>query len=114
MDYLRWLDMNAGPEYYFYWRCAITHITIIICVVFGYCMPVLYLVGFVSIYIQYIFDRYRIAYFYRLPPMFNTELTLNLCSYMNIASIVGLCMLFWQYTNKQMFDNKIDPIIYPD
>lgn len=81
---------------------------------FGYCMPVLYLVAFVSIVIQYFFDRYRIAYFYRKPPMFSIKLTLSVLSLMSLASTAGLCMLFWQYTNKQMFDNKIDPIEYDD
>lgn len=46
--------------------------------------------------------------------MFNTELTLHLLQYMPIASIAGLMMLFWQYTNEQMFANKVDPIWYED
>lgn len=50
-DYLTWLDKYGGPEYYFYWRVAITHVTIIISLMFGYCMPVLYLVALVSILI---------------------------------------------------------------
>ena len=54
------------------------------------------------------------AYFFRKPPMFSIRLTMSLLSFMSLASTFGLCMLFWQYTNKQMFDNKIDPIEYED
>ena len=99
-DYLTWLDTQGGPDYYFYWRVAITHVTILICLLFGYCMPVLYLVGMWAIILQYVFDRWRIAYFYRLPPMFSTRLTLTLLQHMSLASTCGLCMLFWQMTNK--------------
>lgn len=94
-DYLWWLEMNAGPEYFFYWRVAITQVTIIIVLLFGYCMPALYLIGLFALLLQYILDRYRIAYFYRAPPQFNTELTLQLLQYMSLASTIGLGMLFW-------------------
>lgn len=113
-DYLTWLDTHGGPEYYFYWRVAITHVTILICLLFGYCMPILYLVGMYAIILQYSMDRARIAYFWRLPPIFSTRLTLSLLQHMSLASTMGLCMLFWMMTNKQMFDNKIDPIAYED
>ena len=48
-DYLTWLDKHGGPEYYFYWRVAITQVTILISLLFGYCIPVLYLIAFGSL-----------------------------------------------------------------
>lgn len=99
-DYMTWLDLYAGPEYYFYWRVGITHVTVFVCLLFGSCMPFLYFVGMLAIMIQYGYDRARIAYFYRLPPMFNTRLTLSLLQHMSLTSTCGLCMLFWMMTNR--------------
>lgn len=55
-------------------------------------------------------DRWTLAYFYKLPPMYNDELTKSMLRIISFVPIFSLSILFWQSTNKQMFDNKIDKI----
>lgn len=48
-DYLSFIDLYAGPEYYFYYKCSITNIIVFTCIIFGGCMPILYFIGLFAI-----------------------------------------------------------------
>ena len=109
-DMLTYMEMHAGPEYPFYYQPGKTIIVVLVCIVFGSSMPMLFLMAMVSLSVQYLVDRWTLAYFYRLPPPYSDKLTLSLLNAMSVAPIVSLSILFWQYTNKQMFDNRIDKI----
>lgn len=107
---LTFLEMNAGPEYPFYNQIAQTKITLWICLLLGPCMPVMYAVALLALSIQYVTDRLTLAYFHRLPPMYSDRLTLSLVTSMTNIPLVQLGIVFWLYTNNQMFENRIDPI----
>ena len=77
---------------------------------FGPAFPILYFIALIAIGIQYFIDRLTLSYFYRLPPKFSEKLTLQTVRIMAIAPLFSLLVSFWLYTNKQMFDNKIDKI----
>lgn len=55
-------------------------------------------------------ERLSLTYFYRIPPKFSDKLTLLNIKIMSFAPISSLFLTFWLHTNKQMFDNKIDPV----
>lgn len=42
--------------------------------------------------------------------MYSDRLTMNLLKIMSVIPMFSLCVLFWQYTNRQMFENEIDKI----
>lgn len=113
-DYLSFLDLNAGPEYCFYYKCAITNLVVITSIVFGGGMPILYFIGLIAIAFQYFSDRLVLTYFYRMPPKYTERLTLGTIKLISFAPMVGLSLLCWQYTNMQMFDNKIDHLSTQD
>ena len=73
-------------------------------------MPAFYLLGIIALACQYIVDRLTLCYFYRLPPMYSEVLTLETLDILKYVPPITLTMLFWQFTNKQMFDNLVDPI----
>jgi uncharacterized membrane protein YphA (DoxX/SURF4 family) len=56
-DYLRFLDLYAGPHYNFQYKCAAISIVITICVVLGPAMPFLYLVAVLALLVTYVLDR---------------------------------------------------------
>jgi len=56
-------------------------------------------------------DRLTLTYFYRLPPKFSEKLTLQIVRVLAVAPLFSMLVAFWLYTNKQMFDNRIDKII---
>lgn len=109
-DYLAFLDLHAGPEYYFYYKAAITSLIVFTCILFGGSMPILYFIGLFAILLQYLLDRWTLAYFYRLPPKYSAGLTLGIIEVISYAPVCALAILAWQYTNMQMFDNKVDEL----
>lgn len=48
-DYLTFLEMNAGPEYFFYYKAATTNLLMLGCFLLGSSIPVLYLIGAIGI-----------------------------------------------------------------
>lgn len=75
-------------------------------------MPIFYLIGVIALGVQYVIDRLTLAYFYRLPPMYTELMTIVTLELMSWVPLATLSILFWQYTNRQMFDNVIDPITF--
>lgn len=114
MDYLSFIESYAGPEYIFFYKAAVANLTMMVCFILGGCMPAFYLIGIVAIATQYTVDRVSLAYHYRLPPMYSEILTLGTLEMMSWIPLVTLIMLFWCYTNNQMFDNIITPINFED
>lgn len=88
--------------------------TIFVCLLLGGSMPILYFIGMIAIAFQYLCDRLTLAYFYRLPPMYTERLTIGTLELASFVPLLGLSLLFWQYTNMQMFDNEIDTITTQD
>ena len=99
-DMLTYMDMYAGPEYPFYYQVAKTIIIVMVCVIFGSSMPMLYLLAIIALVLQYIVDRWSLAYFHRQPPMYTDKLTKAMLNMLSVAPILSLSILFWQYTNK--------------
>lgn len=55
-------------------------------------------------------DKLFLTYFYRLPPKYSEQLTLLSIETMIFAPLASLMVSYWAFGNRQMFDNKIDPI----
>ena len=107
-DYLRFRDSEAGPEYAFYYQVGKTTVTVAICLSLGGLMPILYPVALVYCIVQYIVDRMALAYFYRLPPRYGTHLEEIAATMITYCIPISFGLMLWQYTNKQMFGNRID------
>lgn len=94
-DYLRFLDLYAGPEYEFHQKVATTNVVIIISMLFGGSMPVLYLLGALTLANQYFIERLSLAYFFRLPPKFTEMMPLTTIRFMSYSQVVGTAILLW-------------------
>lgn len=104
-DFLIFMDLHAGPDYPFYYKVANTNLVVFVCLMFGGSMPILYFIGMFATAITYFMDRLTLTYFYRLPPKFTEKLNIDSLKLMSFAPLLGLMILTWQYTNRQMFDN---------
>lgn len=94
-DYLVFLDTYAGPEYVFYYKAAITNIVVFTCILFGGSMPILYFIGLFALIIQYLVDRWTLAYFYRLPAKYRADLTIGSIKMLSLAPLLSLAILIW-------------------
>ena len=48
-DQLTYLNENSGPEYFFYYKAAITKLSISVILLMGSCMPAFYLLGIIAL-----------------------------------------------------------------
>jgi hypothetical protein len=65
---LKYLDLNAGPEYNFHSKIAYTSTIVFITLIFGPILPIMYPFAFFAVLVQYLTDKLFLTYFYRLPP----------------------------------------------
>lgn len=98
-DFLNYLELHAGPEYYIHYKISNTNIIIFNCLLFGPMLPLLYVTGLISLGIQYVVEKITLAYFYRKPPLFTDELTKSSIMIQHIAPILALMNTFWLFTN---------------
>jgi len=109
-DFLKYLDLNAGPEYSFETKLANTTMLVFVTLMLGPMLPLLYPVALVSIVVQYFTDKVFLTYFFRLPPKYSERLTLQNIKMMLAAPVLGLMVNYWAFGNRQMFENKTDTI----
>jgi hypothetical protein len=99
-DYLRFREIHAGPEYAFYYQVSKTTVTVLICLSLGGLLPLLYPIGLLACAVQYTTERLSLAYFYRLPPRYGTQLGMIAATMITYAAPLSFALMLWQYTNK--------------
>lgn len=48
-DFLKYIDLHAGPQYCFYYKCASTNFLIFFTIIFGTILPILYPISLIGI-----------------------------------------------------------------
>jgi hypothetical protein len=109
-DFLKYIDLFAGPEYSFESKLANTTMLVFITLILGPMMPLLYPIALVAVIVQYFTDKIFLTYFFRLPPKYSERLTIQNIKMMLLAPILSLMVNYWAFGNRQMFENKIDAI----
>ena len=80
---------------------------------FGAGMPILFPIGAFAFFVLYYVERYTIARFYRQPPAYGMNISLQTAKHISEYSIILNFMIgFWMYSNQQFFANKVIPIEY--
>lgn len=74
-DNMKFLELNAGPEYNFVKKTGSLNCVLFMTLIFGTIFPGFYLIALIGIGVQYVVERYSIACFYRLPTKFSLLLT---------------------------------------
>ena len=94
------------------YKIASTTSLFFIAVVFGPLVPLLYPMGFIAILVQYYVEIVTLRKFYKLSEARKQDekMTLINLKMLLVAPILGLAVSIWAYSNRQMFENKIDPV----
>ena len=104
--------ISLGPVYYMDYKIANTTSLFFIAVCFGPLVPLLYPMGFIAIIIQYITEVITLRKFYKLNEARKQDekMTIINLKLLLAAPVIGLCISIWALSNRQMFENKLDPI----
>jgi len=106
LDNIKFLELNAGPDYPFQLKVASLNAVLFITIFLGAAFPVFYAIALIAIIVQYTIERYTLARFYRLPPKFSLDLTLQNINLLSYAPLFNLLICFWFFGNHQMFSNE--------
>lgn len=106
LDNIKFLELNAGPDYQFQLKTASLNAALFITLCFGTAFPIFYVIALFAIAVQYTVERYTLAVFYRLPPKFSLDLTERNNSVLSYAPLFGVALSFWMFGNHSMFVNK--------
>jgi hypothetical protein len=99
LDNIKFLELNAGPDYPFQLKVASLNAVLFITVFLGAAFPMFYAIALVAIIVQYTVERYTLARFYRLPPKFSLDLTLQNINLLSYAPLFNLLICFWFFGN---------------
>lgn len=109
-DLLKYLDLQAGPEYIMDYKIATTTTVFFIATVLGPILPLMYPIGLFANVVQYVVENITLERFYRLPKKQDESVVLTNTKMLMAGPILGLGISIWAMGNRQMFDNVIEPI----
>lgn len=102
-----YVDIYSGPEYMIHFRYAtILNITFV-CLMYGTAMPILYLIALFAFLILYFSERLLVCYYYKQPPAFDEEMTMNTLNMLLWAPLIHMMFTYWYLSNNQIFDNAV-------
>ena len=111
VDNIKYIELNAGPEYNLSTKSATTNVIVATSIIFGTAFPILYGIAFFALIFRYLVERYSLAKIYRLPPRFSGDLVSLNVNMLFYVPFISLSINFWMFGNKQMFSNSVDPKI---
>ena len=63
-------------------------------------MPLLYPIALCGYMVLYVGERFLICYYYRSPPVYDTEITEATLDIMRLLPLISLPFAFWQLGNR--------------
>lgn len=112
MQDLRYFMFDIGPIYIMDYKIASTTSLFFIAIVFGPLVPLLYPMALLAIILQYWIEVWSLRRFYKLnqAQKQDEQMTQVNLKMLLAAPLIGLAVNIWAYSNRQMFENKIDPV----
>ena len=107
----------SGPLFFVHYRLAGLANLVFITFLFGPGMPILFPIALAGLIWNLFTERIRMAYSYKKPPMYDTELIQKTLYVVGIAPIFYFAMSIWLFSNQQVFKNVVpeikDNYLYP-
>lgn len=109
---LRYYMFDIGPVYVMDYKIASTTSLFFIAVVFGPLVPLLYPLGLIAIILQYYVEVKSLKKFYKLNEARKQDekMTVINIKMLVLAPLLSIPIMIWAYSNRQMFENVIDPV----
>ena len=104
--------MNSGTEHLLYEKYPRLLNIIFVSSFYGFGLPLLPIVIFISLVISYFVDKVVVALYHRKPPLYDDTLNVVSIHFLKWAAFLYIAVAFWMLTNKQIFGNDLKPIAY--
>lgn len=105
-------ELNSGTEHLLYEKYPRLLNIIFVSSFYGFNLPLLPIIIFISLIISYIGDKLAVAYHHRKPPLYDDTLNVVSIHFLKWAAFLYIAIAYWVLTNKQLFTNYLRPIEY--
>lgn len=105
-------EANSGTEHLLYEKYPRLLNIIFVSLFYGFGMPLLPILIFISLVISYFFDKIAVALYHRKPPLYDDTLNVVSIHFLKWAAFLYIAVAYWMLTNKQLFGNDLKPIAY--
>ena len=105
-------ELNSGTEHLLFEKYPRLLNIIFVSAFYGFSLPLLPILIFVSLIISYIFDKIVVALYHRKPPLYDETLNVISIHLLKWAAFLYIAISYWVLTNNQMFGNDLKPIEY--
>jgi hypothetical protein len=96
-------EMYIGEEFLLSVRLAQTLMMIFFILCYSSGMPIMYFVGFASVFVSYWFDKFYFTRLVRTPPQFDTALQVWTVKFIEWGVILHCLIGFWMYSSPRVF-----------
>ena len=104
--------MYAGPIYYMHYKYSSIMTLVFITFIYGFGMPILFPVAFLSCLVLYLCEKVMLFYAYRLPPMYDEMLSQDVLNKLQFAPVLYLAFGYWMASNQQLISNgHLEPMV---
>ena len=94
-----YIELYAGPEHSIHYGFSSLLVIIFVTFLFGFGIPVLFPIAFLSIFILYKAEKFSIYYRYRQPPMYDEKITQVIVKMLRLAPALYLFCAYWMLSN---------------
>jgi hypothetical protein len=105
-------EVNSGTEHLLYEKYPRLLNIIFVSCFYGFGLPLLPILIFISLIISYFFDKVAVALYHRKPPLYDDTLNVVSIYFLKWAAFIYIAVAYWMLTNKQIFGNDLQPIAY--
>lgn len=105
-------NLNSGTDHLLYEKYPRLLNIIFVSSFYGFGLPLLPIVIFISLIISYFVDKIVVALYHRKPPLYDDTLNVISIHFLKWAAFLYIAVAYWMLTNKQIFGNDLKPIAY--
>lgn len=105
-------DLYSGTEHLLYEKYPRLLNIIFVSSFYGFNLPLLPILIFISLIISYIVDKIVVALYHRKPPLYDDTLNVVSIHFLKWAAFFYIAIAYWVLTNLQIFSNYVNPIKY--
>ena len=95
--------MYSGPDFVIHYKYSFVMNVSFCAFLFGPCMPILFPIAWFAVFLQYTMERLMMAYSYRKPVMYDSEINRNCLRMLSLGPIVYIFSAAWTFSNPQVF-----------
>jgi len=97
---IQYVNTYAAAAYLMHYKYSTLLNVVFVTFMFGFGMPILFPIAFLSICVLYFQEKILLYYGYRVPPMYDERLSQKVLRIMKLAPIFFLCFGYWMASNQ--------------